>query len=1412
MKSDELLDQIRSGGDVVHVGKTISGALILKGGTVDGVIDLRECVFEDPVDFRGTRFARAVILERCQFRRGLALADTRIGGVFNLQDTVIVPSDAELREARNRNRSEVRADWVGLRVEGELRASRLRLLRPPDTIGGRRAMFSANLRAAQFGSNVWFCGAQIPGSLRLQGIRARGFVDVSSESAKSPTRIEGELELQEARISGQVTVNGAIIVTRLNLLSAELNGPLFCEVSSQTGRPAMVGSDPGGVSIQFSSSKIRGDVRLQGALLTGAVHGCSAEITGSFRCRSEVIPADRDGSPRAGARRHSHRTQIGRDRRHRSLDLCGANVSGAIFFSGAKFEGSVYLESTKVGGSILGDSLRYGFLRTEIGWDGESPAGLATGSRRSLALTGLTVGGSVNLDGAVLQGSLIMDNSRVGGSVTGNSFVEEQLPIDRCGEIPRRGVLRVLHKDKDGRGIGLAGANIDGNVEFQGACVRGEIDASNAEIGGWVLLGPDRQMRRSTRVGHGQSRCSLRFEGARISGRVDCAGMSALGELNFRCANLGGDLFLGDHDELLRRGKFGIGADGTSLRIQRATIAGNVNMCGAYLRGQFNAQGIELGGSIVARPSKRFRTEVGCGSDGASIWLLSARVRGTVQFTGARMLGALVLEAAQIGCDLSFATDQELGHATILGSATMQSLEVSGTADFTGLHVLGLQAKPTPSSTPRIPRPVLKARSSRFHSPLILSNAVVMGDLELMAIRADASVELNGLWLDGDIDLTDANVTGSVSFTSPSRSPTLVGGTVRMQRVHIGGTLRIGSGWLGSRFECPSDCPSSLGLAPLQSNYIQLVSALKSEEDAAGAAGMQGKRAVHTSWVMLRREFETGFQRLQKGVNAQRTSTTHPAERQRALDALRLNRTQLRRMESRLAHCEIEWDERRYRIRGWLRRRSQRLRSRLKRLKEQVAEDFAKRKAKWNEALALDARLAQIRGDVEIGSDGNGRMELLGTVSFDGANIAGACSFDSVSVNGSLSLCDVTIGGRTTLQRTVIDLDLSMAGGHLGELTMATSPGVEVGDSIILDRATINETSIHLGTSNPGNHAAGLRPRRIGMVGTQAGRLRIDGDLRIEDMPFLDLAGIKFEHLDVAPQLAAPVAKRPPPPRKHTFGFLGRLENWWNVEYRWIPYRPARQNPGRSVWVSRGRLFFERWIRFASPRSLARNRYVYLLRQMQEFDEEAFITTENWLRNRGQQAEADQVYLEMRRRERPQDRMPKRFIHWCLLNIVGFGVRASNAVFVWAFIVGLTTYLLSDGRSVEHPQLFVAPATPPVSAAQLTRLPNSSSATSEEGLSQLADDFRIGYGTDGGVPYNWTWRDGFWVALRVNIPGLELFSRGEWEPSSREFGQIPIGIRKLEFQYEDATTILRCLSYPLFAMILGTWTGLLKRR
>lgn len=80
------------------------------------------------------------------------------------------------------------------------------------------------------------------------------------------------------------------------------------------------------------------------------------------------------------------------------------------------------------------------------------------------------------------------------------------------------------------------------------------------------------------------------------------------------------------------------------------------------------------------------------------------------------------------------------------------------------------------------------------------------------------------------------------------------------------------------------------------------------------------------------------------------------------------------------------------------------------------------------------------------------------------------------------------------------------------------------------------------------------------------------------------------------------------------------------------------------------------------------------------------------------------------------------------------------------------------------------------------------------------------------LPYNWTWRDDFWVALRVNIPGLELFSRGEWEPSSREFGQIPIGIRKLEFQHEDATTILRCLSYPLFATILGTWTGLLKHR
>jgi hypothetical protein len=172
--------------------------------------------------------------------------------------------------------------------------------------------------------------------------------------------------------------------------------------------------------------------------------------------------------------------------------------------------------------------------------------------------------------------------------------------------------------------------------------------------------------------------------------------------------------------------------------------------------------------------------------------------------------------------------------------------------------------------------------------------------------------------------------------------------------------------------------------------------------------------------------------------------------------------------------------------------------------------------------------------------------------------------------------------------------------------------------------------------------------------------------------------------------------------------------------------------------------------------------YLRFLEVAKPFDKGVYRFMENWFRNRGEDEQARQVYLAMRRRDRRDGRMnvPTRLGDWFLDWTVGYGLKSYRLLAYLIVMFVLTTVLFAVDRQSVTP--------PPGSTGE------------------------------------WTEWDAPWMALRINVPVVNVGVKSGWLPSPRPIPWLGITYEA----YAGWVSLLSWIAVPLF---LAGISGILKK-
>jgi hypothetical protein len=196
-----------------------------------------------------------------------------------------------------------------------------------------------------------------------------------------------------------------------------------------------------------------------------------------------------------------------------------------------------------------------------------------------------------------------------------------------------------------------------------------------------------------------------------------------------------------------------------------------------------------------------------------------------------------------------------------------------------------------------------------------------------------------------------------------------------------------------------------------------------------------------------------------------------------------------------------------------------------------------------------------------------------------------------------------------------------------------------------------------------------------------------------------------------------------------------------------------------------------------------------LLEASAPFARSAYLHMEKWLRDRGDEDTADQVYREMRRRSRREPGPgqsptsptwllgePWRFLEWLFLDVlVGYGTQSGRTGVAFLLLVALSTWLFLPREAVEDGH---------TSEAQ----PGAVGAVGAEEVYKPLD--------------------AFWVALQLNLPVVKLPAAEKWKPSDRPLWTIgPVTIR-----YHDYASGAAFLSWIIVPLFLGSVSGVIKKQ
>jgi hypothetical protein len=439
-------------------------------------------------------------------------------------------------------------------------------------------------------------------------------------------------------------------------------------------------------------------------------------------------------------------------------------------------------------------------------------------------------------------------------------------------------------------------------------------------------------------------------------------------------------------------------------------------------------------------------------------------------------------------------------------------------------------------------------------------------------------------------------------------------------------------------------------------------------------------------------------------------------------------------------------------------------------------------------AVSADFEGAQITGDLnlqnaDIGADLfcgvrdgqrtdiGGRVwlsgaKVAGKVDFDGAQVGGEVNLSEAEVAGEIAFCGAQIAGTLNLRNADIGADL-LCGDLAGQPT-------EIGGNVIFRGAQV-------GVWLYGTRVAGQVDFSEAMVGGQAvlSGAKVAGQV---DFSGARIAGdLNLRNADLAAELFCGVQGGRPTEIGKDAIFLGARIGAAHLDGRCCPAGVLDLSLAEftrlEITEALPRQIATEGLRFQQL-SLPRNDYGGFLKASKPFQKSTYQFTENWLRNRGDEGDANKVYLEMRRRERREGlRGFARLWDWFLEKTVGYGLRTYRLGLFWLLpVFVLTVVLFSSPRSVNHSVVVTA---------------------TEAGNAQTVID-------PSRFPDSWTPLDAFWVAVRINVPLVNLGVKTDWSPSSERIPWLGIS-------YETYAGLVALTSWITVPLFLAAFSGVLKR-
>lgn len=1410
----------------------VVGPVNLRGHLFDLPVHIEGVIFENYVDLSECRFAHALRIENGRFRQGIRLADTHVEGRMSLRGSQFTDAGRgwlDWRRLRVGGVFDLTAitSTVGIDLSNLVAGDDLRL----DGLRGRSALLNKKeLDEVHFpqlteDERIYVAQEMLDKALNLEGAAIRKHVYVYTFGNRR-VHLKGMLDVR-AKIGGGIELSGTIVDVGKAKIAVTMDAAdvgLSVYFSNQTkitgivilrakvGRDVkftntMVNAGSGSKAVLMDLARVGGSVTFkEGSIIIGQVSMLGAQVDGQVQVENVTVT-----------------TEVGKI----ALDMEAAIVGSSIlFYAKTKIIGQLGIRA-KVSGYLQFNDVLIDAGQDNVAIDASgAEIDRAVFFRDNTKIIGsldlrAKVGGQVDFSSVTIdanKGSMAvaMDDAEVCDSIFFRSRTKISGQVNLRARVRRQVEFTdmIIDVDKGKRALTMDAAEIGGSVIFdQGTRLNGQV-CLHAKIGGSVDFS-------NVTLDVGAANIAVDMQGAdvnesvffrektNITGRIDLqakvGGQVAFlnSHIDAETSNYAVTLYAANIGGLLAFGR------GTKIIGQldlRAKVGGNVVFFDVTVNGlvgstSVDLYGAEVGGSIQFNQRSMITGQVG----------LQAKVGGNVSFI------KTVVDAGVGNIAVNLSSANVSGSIFIRDGTTVNGLmdlraKVRGQVDFSGVNIdAGSSFTAVNMSGAAVENSIFFRDKTAIIGKVDL-RAKVGGQIDFCNVTINAgreniavdmgSAEINDsvffrdeTSITGQVDLR-AKVGGQVEFTGVRVVAGAGNKALNLLSADIRGSLYIDE---GTNLIGQVDLRGKIGRELVFENVL-IDSGSDSKAVLMETAVVVGTIIVrHTRiighWDMNGARIGTGLSvRLVPVPPIIPQPCASKPRHSIILGDLDLSFAQIKgpvwlvgmsvvgKIDAR--HLDVVGD---LELRGCVIGPSQDDQRRAIADRITLADESSKL---WtNEELnrqplpanAIDLGLAKVQGQFWAKNS-----IFKGHATLEDARIEGEVNFEGGTVDGNLVLRSATVLGRVFADEAIVG-PYPQVTGHL-DLAYARLQQVEV-------RFEQNQREV--------------TPAFIDLRGADVDTLTFHGQVRNADRPHFLAEGLSFKDIE---------ARNMTITKDDGNGlYTGRDLARWLI---WITLVLASLILSLFVGNVLLMLLLAVYVTAAiyaqwkdQKSAPARNQGVLsFLEKTYPFSTGFYIRVEQWLRESGKERTADEVFHMRRRREgapprplpvdmqtkgRPlqEDWPPLRkgmelWHHFADFSM-GYGARMGRLAHLFLLLWFLNWGVFSNPRSVERPLSFTQ------QRIDLQRGQPSLLKAEKMDANPWPDD--------GGVPNRGEWGsvNGFFMAMRIQVPVIGLVAENDWEPASRPM----IG----DLSYEEWANLMIAVNFVLIPLLIAGLTGYLKR-